>query len=221
MRPARARLREGVPVAALLTISTEASDAAILVPRRTFTRPRYTGDGSKRQREGDRDPGGDPGGWHCGDPDRIRHSSQTGRTRGRRCHTARLCAAHLGLRDPGPFRITAGVPGRQGLRGPAPSRRTGASHCGEPPTSRRGISVDDGTYDFYAVAYAVLKRLGVPVTVLVSTYYVRARRAVFDGACYYLLWKAWASLVRLSHLGSGPEPLSVGWNGLGRRLRQR
>ena len=62
-----------------------------------------------------------------------------------------------------------------------------------PPTSRRGITVDDETYDFYAVAYLVLKRLGVSVTVFVSTYYVRARRAVFDGACYYLLWKAWAS----------------------------
>lgn len=36
-------------------------------------------------------------------------------------------------------------------------------------------------------------RLGVPVTVFVSTYYVRARRPVFDGASYYLLWTAWAS----------------------------
>jgi peptidoglycan/xylan/chitin deacetylase (PgdA/CDA1 family) len=39
----------------------------------------------------------------------------------------------------------------------------------------------------------VLKRLGVPFTVFVSTYYVIDRRPVFDGACQYLLWKAWAS----------------------------
>ena len=55
------------------------------------------------------------------------------------------------------------------------------------------ITVDDGTYDFYAVAYPVLKRRGVPVTVFVSTYYVVDRRPVFDGACQYLLWKAWAA----------------------------
>jgi hypothetical protein len=29
--------------------------------------------------------------------------------------------------------------------------------------------------------------------VFVSTYYVRDRRPVFDGACQYLLWKAWVS----------------------------
>jgi len=55
------------------------------------------------------------------------------------------------------------------------------------------ITVDDGTYDFYAVGYPVFKRFGVPVTVYVSTYYVFDRRPVFDGACDYLLWKAWAS----------------------------
>jgi peptidoglycan/xylan/chitin deacetylase (PgdA/CDA1 family) len=59
-----------------------------------------------------------------------------------------------------------------------------------PPRSV-SITVDDGTYDFYAVAYPVLKRRGVPVTIFVSTYYVFDRRPVFDGACQYLLWKAW------------------------------
>jgi peptidoglycan/xylan/chitin deacetylase (PgdA/CDA1 family)/SAM-dependent methyltransferase len=61
------------------------------------------------------------------------------------------------------------------------------------PPRAVAITVDDGTYDFYAVAYPVLKRLGVPVTVFVSTYHVVDRRPVFDGACQYLLWKAWAS----------------------------
>jgi peptidoglycan/xylan/chitin deacetylase (PgdA/CDA1 family) len=61
------------------------------------------------------------------------------------------------------------------------------------PPRAVAITVDDGTYDFYAVAYPVLKRLGVPVTVFVSTYYVQDRRPVFDGAGHYLLWKAWAS----------------------------
>ncbi len=65
--------------------------------------------------------------------------------------------------------------------------------AGTLPARAVAITVDDGTYDFYAVAYPVLKRLAIPVTVFVSTYYVRDRRPVFDGACHYLLWKAWAS----------------------------
>ncbi len=65
--------------------------------------------------------------------------------------------------------------------------------AGTLPARAVAITVDDGTYDFYAVAYPVLKRLGVPVTLYVSTYYVLDRRPVFDGACQYLLWKAWTS----------------------------
>jgi hypothetical protein len=65
--------------------------------------------------------------------------------------------------------------------------------AGTLPPRAVAITVDDGTYDFYAVAYPVLKRLGVPVTLFVSTYYVLDRRPVFDGACQYLLWKAWVS----------------------------
>jgi peptidoglycan/xylan/chitin deacetylase (PgdA/CDA1 family) len=65
--------------------------------------------------------------------------------------------------------------------------------AGTLPARAVAITVDDGTYDFYAVAYPVLKRLGVPVTLYVSTYYVLDHRPVFDGACRYLLWKAWAA----------------------------
>jgi peptidoglycan/xylan/chitin deacetylase (PgdA/CDA1 family) len=63
--------------------------------------------------------------------------------------------------------------------------------AGTLPARAVAITVDDGTYDFYAVAYPILKRLGVPVTLYVSTYYVFDRRPVFDGACQYLVWKAW------------------------------
>lgn len=65
--------------------------------------------------------------------------------------------------------------------------------AGTLPPRAVAITVDDGTYDFYAVAYPVLERRGVPATVFVSTYYVVDRRPVFDGACQYLLWKAWAA----------------------------
>ncbi len=74
--------------------------------------------------------------------------------------------------------------------------------AGTLPPRAVAITVDDGTYDFYAVAYPVLKRLGVPVTVYVSTYYVLDRRPVFDGASQYLLWKA-----RNSGKGDVPDPV--------------
>jgi peptidoglycan/xylan/chitin deacetylase (PgdA/CDA1 family) len=77
--------------------------------------------------------------------------------------------------------------------------------AGTLPARAVTITVDDGTYDFYAVGYPVLKRLGVPVTVYVSTYYVFDRRPVFDGACQYLIWKAWAS-----GRGEVPDPLVAG-----------
>lgn len=88
------------------------------------------------------------------------------------------------------------LPLREGLA------RLGA---GTLPSRAVAITVDDGTYDFYAVAYPVLKHLGVPATVFVSTYYVVDRRPVFDGACQYLLWKAWA-LGRLDSM----DPLDDG-----------
>jgi peptidoglycan/xylan/chitin deacetylase (PgdA/CDA1 family) len=66
-------------------------------------------------------------------------------------------------------------------------------NAGTLPPRAIAITVDDGTYDFYAVAYPVLRGMGVPVTVFVATYYVRDGRPVFDTACHYLLWKAWAS----------------------------
>jgi len=65
--------------------------------------------------------------------------------------------------------------------------------AGTLPPRAVAITVDDGNYDFYAVGYPVFKRLGVPVTLYVSTYHVLDRRPVFDVACRYLLWKAWAS----------------------------
>lgn len=64
--------------------------------------------------------------------------------------------------------------------------------AGTLPARAVAITVDDGTYDFHAVGYPVFKRLQIPVTLYVSTYYVFDRRPIFDGACHYLLWKAWS-----------------------------
>jgi peptidoglycan/xylan/chitin deacetylase (PgdA/CDA1 family) len=65
--------------------------------------------------------------------------------------------------------------------------------AGTLPSRAVAITVDDGTYDFHAVAYPVFKRHGIPVTLYVSTYHVFDHRPVFDVAFRYLFWKAGAS----------------------------
>jgi len=57
------------------------------------------------------------------------------------------------------------------------------------PDRAVAITVDDGNYDFYAVAYPILQRFGIPVTIYVSTYYVQKQLPVFDVSCSYLLWQ--------------------------------
>jgi peptidoglycan/xylan/chitin deacetylase (PgdA/CDA1 family) len=80
--------------------------------------------------------------------------------------------------------------------------------AGTLPPRSVAITVDDGTYDFYAVAYPVFKRLGVPVTLYVSTYHVFDRRPVFDVAFRYLFWKAWvAGKADVLDLPAGGRPL--------------
>ena len=66
-------------------------------------------------------------------------------------------------------------------------------NAGTLPPRAVAITVDDGAYDFYSIAYPILQRLGIPVTVYVATYHVFDRRPVFDVAFRYLIWKALAS----------------------------
>ena len=66
-------------------------------------------------------------------------------------------------------------------------------NAGTLPPRAVAITVDDGAYDFCSVAYPILQRLGIPVTVYVATYHVFDRRPVFDVAFRYLIWKALAS----------------------------
>jgi peptidoglycan/xylan/chitin deacetylase (PgdA/CDA1 family) len=75
---------------------------------------------------------------------------------------------------------------------------------GSLPPRSVAITVDDGNYDFFAVAYPILARRRVPVTVFVSTYHVFDQRPVFDVACSYLMWHALTpEPVVLPNLGRG------------------
>jgi peptidoglycan/xylan/chitin deacetylase (PgdA/CDA1 family) len=51
------------------------------------------------------------------------------------------------------------------------------------------LTFDDGTYDFYKMAYPLLKEYEFPATVYQTTYYCSRRMPVFSLICSYMLWK--------------------------------
>lgn len=57
------------------------------------------------------------------------------------------------------------------------------------PPRAVALTVDDGAYDFLAVAYPILRRRGLPVTLYASTYYAVDQRPVFTVMLSYLLWR--------------------------------
>jgi peptidoglycan/xylan/chitin deacetylase (PgdA/CDA1 family) len=52
------------------------------------------------------------------------------------------------------------------------------------------ITIDDGTYDFYALGYPMLREFGFPATLYLSTFYCGYQAPVFDVACAFMLWKS-------------------------------
>ncbi len=62
-------------------------------------------------------------------------------------------------------------------------------YAGSLPPKAVTITFDDGGYDFYKVAYPILREYGFPVTVYFTTYYSLYNRPVFDVTLSYLLWK--------------------------------
>jgi peptidoglycan/xylan/chitin deacetylase (PgdA/CDA1 family) len=51
------------------------------------------------------------------------------------------------------------------------------------------LTFDDGTYDFYKLAYPLLKEYGFPATVYQTTYYCSRPIPVYSLICSYMLWK--------------------------------
>jgi peptidoglycan/xylan/chitin deacetylase (PgdA/CDA1 family) len=77
-----------------------------------------------------------------------------------------------------------------------------------PPRSV-ALTFDDGTYDFYARAYPLLRRFGFPVTVYLTTYYSELQLPVFSLICSYMLWKSRnMGRINLSEFGF-KNPLSL------------
>lgn len=62
-------------------------------------------------------------------------------------------------------------------------------HKNDLPPRSVVLTFDDGTYDFYALAYPRLKQRGFPATVYLTTYYSEAQLPIFNLICSYMLWR--------------------------------
>ena len=71
------------------------------------------------------------------------------------------------------------------------------------------ITFDDGTQDFYSRAFPVIKELGFPVTLYLTSFYSRFNRPVFDVFCSYLLWKGRGRTLDLQPLTSERRSLAL------------
>src|SRR5579862_246482 len=67
------------------------------------------------------------------------------------------------------------------------------------------ITFDDGEYNFYSLAFPVLKEFGFPATQYVATYYCRKQIPVFDVTAAYLMWKHRGKKFNMSGLIPGEE----------------
>ena len=61
--------------------------------------------------------------------------------------------------------------------------------AGTLPPNAVAITIDDGFYSVYRCAWPILRELGLPATVYVTTYYALKKNPIFRIAVQYLFWK--------------------------------
>jgi len=77
-----------------------------------------------------------------------------------------------------------------------------------PPRSV-ALTFDDGFHDFYAVAHPILRQLGLPATVYLTSFYCTTPLPVFDPACAYILWKGRGQTIDGAGLAADGKPLAL------------
>lgn len=81
---------------------------------------------------------------------------------------------------------------------------------GKLPERAVTLTFDDGTYDFYARAFPLLRNHKFPATVYLTTYYSQSGAPIFDVSVSYMLWKSRGSIVNARGLMPGfPERLHL------------
>jgi peptidoglycan/xylan/chitin deacetylase (PgdA/CDA1 family) len=77
------------------------------------------------------------------------------------------------------------------------------------PENCVALTFDDGNYDFYKVAYPILRDLNFPATLYLTTFYVRYNRPVFDAICSYMLWKGRKTTLDLREITSQDRKFDI------------
>jgi len=77
------------------------------------------------------------------------------------------------------------------------------------PTCSVVLTFDDGSSDFYARAFPILREFGWPATVYLTSYYSNYNRPVFDPMCSYLLWKGRGRVMDVRGLLDGMVSLDL------------
>ncbi len=77
------------------------------------------------------------------------------------------------------------------------------------PTCSVVLTFDDGSSDFYARAFPILREFGWPATVYLTSYYSNYNRPVFDTMCSYLLWKGRGRVMDVKGLLDGIVSLDL------------
>lgn len=80
---------------------------------------------------------------------------------------------------------------------------------GDLPDRSVVVTFDDGMYDFYALAWPLLKKYEIPATVYLTTYHCDFNRPIFRVTCSYLLWKHRAGFLESGGLGGLPDRVSL------------
>jgi peptidoglycan/xylan/chitin deacetylase (PgdA/CDA1 family) len=82
-------------------------------------------------------------------------------------------------------------------------------YAGDLPHRSVALTFDDGGYEFYRVAYPLIKEFDLPVTLYLTTYYSHYNRPVFHVMCPYLLWKGRQRVLALANLTGGDETFTL------------